>query len=238
MTDPRPAGTPVPDYIAPPAPGPDRIPGRLVTLERIDPAAHAAEIFTASAGADAIWDYMPYGPFADGPSYAAWVADMATKTDPFFYAIRDHATGKALGVASFLRIDPANGAIELGHILLTPPLQRTIAATEALTLMIRWAMDAGYRRFEWKCNALNLPSRRAAIRLGFSYEGVFRQHMIIKGHNRDSAWFSIIDSEWPELRKPYDRWLAPENFSADGAQRESLSELTAAAVPNRSDRTA
>ena len=233
MTDPRPAGTQLPDFAAPPAPGPDRIAGRFVTLERIDALAHAADIFAAAAGADDVWDYMPYGPFADAAEYADWMADMATRTDPFFYAIRDDATGSVLGVASFLRIEPAHGVIELGHILLTPPIQRTIAATEALTLMIRWAMEAGYRRFEWKCNALNAPSRRAAIRLGFSFEGVFRHHMIVKSRNRDSAWFSIIDGEWPALRGAYDTWLSPENFDASGEQRRSLSSLTEAALPTR-----
>ena len=235
MTDPRPEGTPVRDFVAPPPPGPGRLAGRFVTLERIDAAAHAGDIFSASVGADTLWDYMPYGPFGDAATYADWMAGMAQKSDPFFYAIRDHATGHVTGLASFLRIDPTHGAIELGHILLTPALQRTVAATEALTLMIRWAMDAGYRRFEWKCNALNAPSRRAAIRLGFSFEGVFRQHMIVKGRNRDSAWFSILDGEWPALRAAYDRWLAPANFDANGAQRLSLSDLTAAALPNRRD---
>jgi RimJ/RimL family protein N-acetyltransferase len=201
--------------------------GRYVRLERLDPARHAAELHAANAGADAIWDYMPYGPFGSVAEYQAWAEGMAGLADPFFYALRDLSTGLCGGVASYLRVTPAAGSIEVGHINLSPSLQRTPAATEAMALMMGWAFDAGYRRYEWKCNALNLPSRRAAERLGLSYEGVFRQAAVVKGRNRDTAWFAAIDAEWPRLRAAFDRWLNPSNFDAAGRQRESLSDLTA-----------
>lgn len=244
MTSDRPTGEPVPKFTAPPRPGPARIKGLHVTLERLDPGAHGHDIIAAAEGADWIWDYLGYGPFADAAAWQRWALPMAAATDPFFYAIRKmgnagaadggaadgrETAGKVLGQASYLRIEPAHGVIELGHILLTPPLQRTVAATEALMLMIGWAMQAGYRRFEWKCDALNAPSRRAALRLGFTFEGVFRQHMITKGRNRDTAWFSITDREWPALKSAHDAWLAPQNFDAAGQQRRSLSDLTLAA---------
>ena len=228
MTE-RPVGPVVADFTAPPAPGPARIEGRYVTLERLDPARHAADLFAANRGQDWVWDYMPYGPFADLNAYRDWQAAMAVRTDPFFYALRDNATGQVGGLASYLRIDPGNGVIEIGHIEIAPVMQQTAAATEAISLMIGWAFDAGYRRVEWKCNALNEPSRRAARRYGFAYEGTFRQHMIIKGQNRDSAWYAIIDADWPELAPAHAEWLAPANFDAAGRQRVSLARLTARA---------
>lgn len=223
----RPIGPVVAGFTPPPRPGPDRMGGRHVTLERLDPARHADDLFAANAGQDWVWDYMPYGPFADLHAYRDWQAGMAATGDPFFYALRDNAADAVGGLASYLRIDPANGVIEIGHIEIAPALQQTPAATEAISLMIGWAFDAGYRRVEWKCNALNEPSRRAALRYGFAFEGVFRQHMITKGRNRDSAWYSIIDSDWPRLARAHRAWLAPENFDAQGRQRQSLSALTA-----------
>ena len=151
---------------------------------------------------------------------------MAGQSDPFFYALRDKASGQVGGVMSYLRITPAAGSIELGHINLSPQIQRTRAATEAMMLMIGWAFEAGYRRFEWKCDALNLPSRRAAQRLGLSYEGIFRQATVVKGRNRDTAWFAAIDKEWPALEAAFETWLSPGNFDADGRQRQSLATLT------------
>ena len=155
--------------------------------------------------------------------------------DPCFYAIITPQEGRAVGQASFMRIDPGNGVIEIGHILLTPELQRSREAGAALMGMIQWAFENGYRRVEWKCNALNLPSRRAAMRLGFSYEGTFRQHLIIKGRNRDTAWFAMTDGDWQALSGAYADWLSPDNFGADGSQRRSLSDLTGAALPGRTD---
>lgn len=231
QNDLRPVGEAV-GYVVPPAPGSDQISGRLVVLERLDAARHGETIWQAAQGADWIWDYLGYGPFPEAAAYVEWAARMQAGADPCFYAIRPQA-GAALGVVSFLRTDTANGSTEIGHVLMTPPLQRTPEASEALMLMVRWAMEAGYRRLEWKCDALNGPSRRAAQRLGFTFEGIFRQHMIYKGRNRDTAWFSILDREWPALRDAYDAWLAPDNFDASDQQRRSLSALTDAALPGR-----
>ena len=227
MSD-RPTGAAVTGFVAPPAPGPARIEGRFVTLERLDPARHAEDLFAANQGQDWVWDYLGYGPFDELAAYRDWQAQMAAKTDLFFYALRDRASGKTGGLASFMRIDRANGVIEIGHIEIAPPMQQTPAATEAISLMIGWAFAAGYRRVEWKCDALNAPSRRAALRYGFVYEGIFRQHMIYKGRNRDTAWFAIIDSDWPRLAAAHAAWLAPGNFDATGRQRQSLAALTAA----------
>lgn len=207
-------------------PGTAAIEGRYARLDRLDPDAHAADLFAAFAGHDDLWDYMPYGPF-HAAAYHRWAKEAVAGKDPVFWAITPEGAAHAQGVASFLRITPDHGTIEVGHICLSPALQRTRAATEALFLMMDWAFTHGYRRFEWKCNALNLPSRRAAQRLGFSYEGVFRQHMVIKGRNRDSAWFAMTDADWPALREAYAAWLAPANFDAEGRQRERLADLTA-----------
>lgn len=227
MTDAPRFGEPVPGWTPPPPPGPEVLEGRWARLERLDPARHAAEIHVANRASDAIWDYLPYGPFAEEADWRAWADGMAGRTDPFFYAIRDLRTGWAGGVASFLRIAPEAGSIEVGHINLSPALQRGAAATEAMALMMGWAFGAGYRRYEWKCDALNRPSRRAAQRLGLSWEGIFRQAAVVKGRNRDTAWFAAIDREWPALRAAFDRWLDPANFDAEGRQRLALSALTA-----------
>ena len=200
--------------------------GRHVTLEPLS-RAHLSDLHGANLQDDRIWDYLPYGPFPSEAAYGEWLDWAAAADDPRFYAIRPHATGRAEGVASYLRISPESGSIEVGHINYAAPLQRTVAATEAMYLMMRWAFEAGYRRYEWKCNALNRASRRAAERLGFSFEGVFRQATVIKGRNRDTAWFAAIDGEWPALSRAFEIWLAPENFGPDGRQRQSLWTLTA-----------
>ena len=200
--------------------------GAVVRLEPLDADAHASELFEAFAGHDALWDYMPYGPFGSAAAYHRWAREREAADDPRFFALRDRASGLCGGVASYLRITPEAGSIEVGHICISPRMQRGRAMTEAMFLMMDWAFAAGYRRYEWKCNALNLGSRRAAQRLGFSYEGVFRNHLVIKGRNRDTAWFSVIDAEWPALREAYAAWLAPVNFDAGGRQKERLSDLT------------
>ncbi len=220
-------GEPVPNWTPPPRPGPEVLEGRWTRLERLGPERHAAEIHAANRADDAIWDYMAHGPFGSEAEWRAWAERAAAREDPFFYAVRDLGTGGAAGVASFLRIAPEAGSIEVGSITFAPALQRTPAATEAMFLMMGWAFGAGYRRYEWKCDALNLPSRRAAQRLGFSFEGVFRQHMVVKGRNRDTAWFAMIDKEWPALREAFGAWLDPSNFDGEGRQRVSLSSLTA-----------
>jgi RimJ/RimL family protein N-acetyltransferase len=198
--------------------------GRSCRLEPLDAGRHARDLFDAN-GLDRdgrMWTYLGIGPFATFEAYATWARDVAAKTDPLFYAIVDKASGKAQGVASYLRIDPPNGVIEVGHIAYSPSLQRTVAATEAMYLMMRNAFDMGYRRYEWKCDSLNDPSRKAAARLGFTYEGRFRQAVIYKGRNRDTDWFSIIDKDWPAIRTGFESWLAPENFDAQGHQKSPL----------------
>ena len=219
-------GTPVPGWRPPPRPDTAPMEGVFARLERLS-VVHSPDLHAANSVDDAIWDYLPYGPFASEADYADWVAEAVAGDDPVFWAIKDLSTGRWCGVASYLRINPEAGSIEVGHINLSSELQNTRAATEAMFLMMRWAFDAGYRRYEWKCNALNRGSRRAAERLGFSFEGVFRQAAVIKGHNRDTAWFAAIDREWPKLRTAFETWLDPTNFDQTERQKTSLSALTA-----------
>lgn len=219
-------GAPVKNWTPPPQPDGTALKGQYAFLEPLNAETHAALLYRAYAGHDSVWDYMPYGPFSSASQYHRWVRDNAVKDDPFFYAIKNLETGNWEGVASFLRIAPDAGSIEVGHINFSPALQRTRAATEAMFLMMSWAFDAGYRRYEWKCNALNLGSRRAAQRFGLSYEGVFRQATVVKGCNRDTAWFAAIDTDWPALKEAYAAWLSPANFNDQGQQRESLADMT------------
>ena len=219
-------GTPVPGWRPPPRPDTAPMEGVFARLERLS-VVHSPDLHAANSVDDAIWDYLPYGPFASEADYADWVAEAVAGDDPVFWAIKDLSTGRWSGVASYLRINPEAGSIEVGHINLSSELQNTRAATEAMFLMMRWAFEAGYRRYEWKCNALNRGSRRAAERLGFSFEGVFRQAAVIKGHNRDTAWFAAIDREWPKLRTAFETWLDPTNFDQTERQKTSLSALTA-----------
>jgi len=199
--------------------------GRYCTLEPLTPA-HAPALWDAFAGDDGRnWTYLAPKPFERFEDFQAYVTQSAGSVDPQFYAIV--ADGVAVGIAAYLRITPAAGTIEVGHIHFSPRLQRTPAATEAMYLMMRRAFELGYRRYEWKCDTLNAPSRRAAQRLGFSYEGVFRQALVTKGRNRDTAWYACIDTEWPALGRAFGTWLAPDNFDASGQQRQSLSVLTA-----------
>ena len=202
--------------------------GRYCRVEPLHAARHAAELFAANAlDADgAGWTYLTSGPFADFAEYQAWVEKVSVSDDPLFHALIDLRTQKAVGVAAYMRIDPAHGVVEIGSLRFSPLMQRTPVATEAMYLMMRHAFELGYRRYEWKCDSLNAPSRAAAQRFGFSYEGLFRQAMVNKKRNRDTAWFSIIDSDWPALNEAFTRWLAPENFDAEGKQRMALSALT------------
>ncbi len=219
-------GAPVTGWSPPPRPGTDPLRGSFVTLEALDADIHAADLHRANSVEDGIWDYLPYGPFASAASYHRWVRDITKAGDPHFWAIRNVDTGHCGGVASYLRISPENGSIEVGHINFAAELQKTRAATEAIFLMMQWAFENGYRRFEWKCDALNYGSRRAAQRFGFSFEGVFRQATIYKGRNRDTAWFACIDQEWPALKEAYQAWFAETNFDQNGQQIESLAALT------------
>lgn len=210
----------------PPRPPHAVIEGDRVRLEPLDADRHAADLHRAFLAHPGLWDFLPYGPFASASAYHRWIRETAEGDDPQFYALRDAATGRCGGVASYLRITPQAGSIEVGHICLSPEIARGAASTEAMFRMMEWAFGAGYRRYEWKCDARNLPSRRAAQRLGFTFEGVFRQHTVVKGRNRDTAWFSVIDSEWPGLAEAYRVWLAAANFDAAGRQKERLSDLT------------
>ena len=219
-------GTPVSDWVPPPRPDRVVLVGRHVQLEPLEAEAHAFDLHAAFQGHDALWDYMPYGPFASASAYHRWAREREGAEDACFFVLRDTTSGSCGGIASHLRILPEAGSIEVGHICIAPAMQRDTAATEAIFLMMNWAFAAGYRRYEWKCNALNLASRRAAERLGFSFEGVFRNHMVVKGRNRDTAWFSVIDSDWSALHEAFSVWLDPANFDALGRQRERLSDLT------------
>ena len=231
MNESLPIGAALADWSPPPPPGPLELQGDVVRLERLR-SDHGASLFDAFSvdRQGRLWTYMPHGPFDQEAALLAWIDSVAASADPFFYAIIDAATGRACGVASYLRIQPDAGSIEVGWISYAPELQRTRAATEAMFLMMRWAFEAGYRRYEWKCDALNAASRRAAERLGFTFEGVFRQATVVKGRNRDTAWFAMIDGEWPALRQAYEIWLDPSNFDGQGQQRQSLGTLSRSAL--------
>jgi RimJ/RimL family protein N-acetyltransferase len=243
------------DWKPVPLPRREPMQGRTVTLEPLDAARHAASLWNAIQGHDEVWQWLFDGPYATEADFTAAIARKQTDANQIFYAIIPTASGHAndepvpsagdsnqrvvpaqpqtypsvrgaLGYASYLRMEPAQGVIEVGNILLSPSLQRTTAATEAMYLMARHVFDdLGYRRYEWKCNALNAPSRRAAQRLGFTFEGIFRQHMVIKGNNRDTAWFSILDQEWPARKQAFESWLDPANFDANGNQIRPLSAV-------------
>ena len=225
----QPIGAAVTDWTARPRPPRTAIEGRHCRVEPIDPARHAADLHAANTeDTDGrIWTYLPYGPFATPAAYRGWIEAACLGDDPLFYAVVERATGRAAGVASYLRIASQAGVIEVAHINFAPRLQKTVAATETMFLMMRRVFDElGYRRYEWKCDALNAGSRAAAARLGFRFEGVFRQATIYKGRNRDTAWYAVIDTDWPALRARFERWLDPASFDAQGRQRECLSALT------------
>ena len=231
----QPVGFPLPGWRPPPLPPREPMKGRYCRVEPLDPERHARQLHEANMRdpSGRAFTYLGVGPFATFEAYLEWINTSCLGTDPLFHAIVDSATGKAVGVASYMRIDPRNGVMEVGHLNYSPLLQRTHAATEAMHLMMKRAFELGYRRYEWKCDALNAPSRAAAQRLGFSYEGIFRQAVVYKGRNRDTAWYAMIDSEWPQLDAAYTRWLAPDNFDADGRQCVSLSQLTSPILKRR-----
>ncbi|KQY97314.1 hypothetical protein ASD45_21760 [Pseudolabrys sp. Root1462] len=205
-------------------PGPTTIEGRYGRLEKLQDH-HAADLWSAVQGHDDLWTYMGDGPFDDANIFAEFIAKRAGLADPYAFAIID-GTGRAVGYFTLMEIRPEARVIEVGNVLYSPALKQTRLGTEAQYLLARYAFDTlGYRRYEWKCNALNAPSRRAALRYGFTFEGVFRNAIIVKGRNRDTAWYSMIDSEWPARKAAFERWLAPDNFDAQGRQKMSLSEL-------------
>jgi RimJ/RimL family protein N-acetyltransferase len=219
-----PIGPPVPARAAA-RPEPITISGRFVRLERLDPKLHGPSLWqeTHGPGAAARWQYLFDEPFKDEASFHDFLTRKAASADPLFYAIVDQSSGRAVGFETLLRIDPPHRCIEVGNILYGKSLQRTPGATEAQYLLMRYIFeDLRYRRYEWKCNALNAPSRRAALRFGFTFEGVFRKHMIVRGRSRDTAWYSLVDEEWPRAKAAFQAWLAPTNFDAEGVQRQSL----------------
>jgi RimJ/RimL family protein N-acetyltransferase len=221
----QPIGLPVADATPAPRPGPVMLKGRYGRLEKLRPD-HAADLWAAFAGYDRVWTYIAGdGPFATFEEFSPFVAMRAAANDPYAYAIVD-PSDRAVGYVTLLRIVPEHRVIEVGHVLYSPALQRTALGTETQYLLARYVFETlGYRRYEWKCDALNAPSRRAALRYGFVYEGTFRQYMIAKGHTRDNAWYSMLDGEWPARKANFERWLAPENFDADGRQKVSLAVL-------------
>ena len=227
----QPIGPAVAAWRAPPRPPRAALAGRFCRLEPLAVARHGAQLYEANAHDrdGRMWTYLFSGPFATRAEYLEWLEPKQRSEDPLYFAIVDQGSGRASGLASYLRIDPPHGVIEVGHLAFSPLLQRTAAATEAMYLMMQNAFALGYRRYEWKCDSLNAASRRAAERLGFRFEGIFRQAVIYKGRSRDTAWYSIIDAEWPALHGALARWLEPGNFGADGRQRVSLGELARAA---------
>ena len=216
-----PVGLPVSNSKIPARPSGTLI-GTYCRLESLNSETHAQDLFEAFVGHDYLWTYMPHGPFTTPDSYRDWIVKHEKSKDPIFYAIVDHNSNKALGVASYLRIDPPARSIEVGWITYSPQIQKTRIATEAMFLMMKHSFELGYRRYEWKCNVLNRASREAALRLGMTYEGTFRQASVVKDRNRDTAWFSILDSEWPVMHKNFEDWLAESNFDAQGKQLVSL----------------
>jgi RimJ/RimL family protein N-acetyltransferase len=224
--DRRPVGPPVDAKPALP-PGKATLAGRYAILERLNAARHGPALWDEFKGRDDLWAYSSQGPFTDAATFNAWLAQRAALEDPFYFTVQDR-NGRARGVATFMEIRPAMRVIEVGHIVYGPSLQQTPLATEAQFLLARYAFETlGYRRYEWKCDALNAASRRSAERFGFTFEGIFRQHMILKGRSRDTAWFSMLDREWPRAKAAFEHWLAPANFDAQGRQLERLTDIRA-----------
>ena len=202
--------------------------GNYCELVKLDADAHCNDLFEAFSTDtdDHNWTYLPYGPFPEISAFRQWLTSLSAHEDPFFHSIIDLKTGKAVGIASYLRINPNDGVIEVGHIHFSPLLQRTPLATESMFLMMQRVFDElGYRRYEWKCDSLNQPSRKAAKRFGFQFEGVFRQLTMYKNRNRDTAWYAILDNEWPRMKKAYEHWLSPDNFDISGIQKASLKDF-------------
>lgn len=224
----QPIGPDLSDWSPPPAPPRLTLAGRYTAVVPLHPERHGPQLLEAFATDpdQRRWTYLPYGPFESWSSFREWLEGVARELDPLFFAVVDLESNAAVGLASYLRISPASGAIEVGHLNFSTRMAKRAVATEAMFLMMKHAFDLGYRRYEWKCDALNGPSRAAAQRLGLSYEGIFRQATVYKGRSRDTAWYAAVNWEWPDLERAFQAWLAPANFQSDGAQRSRLSELT------------
>ncbi|MFI7337688.1 GNAT family N-acetyltransferase [Streptomyces sp. NPDC050085] len=224
----QPVGEPLPDWSPRQPPAAVTLTGAFCRLEPLDAARHAADLYAAySSGADGRdWTYLSVGPFGDAQEYRRFAEAAAVGTDPRHYAVIDLGRGTAVGTLSLMRQDPANGVVEVGNVMFSPLMKRSPISTEAQFLAMRYVFeDLGYRRYEWKCDSLNSPSRTTAQRLGFTFEGVFRQAVVYKNRSRDTAWFSVVDGEWPTVEKAFEAWLAPDNFDAQGIQRRSLAEV-------------
>jgi RimJ/RimL family protein N-acetyltransferase len=205
--------------------------GRFGQIEKLDPLRHRGDLWEALRGHDQVWTYLHYGPFADADAFGLWLKARAGIPDPFSYVVIDKV-GHANGIIALMSVRPEMRVIEVGNVLLSPALQRTPLATEAQYLIARYVFDTlGYRRYEWKCDARNAASRRAALRLGFNFEGLSWQHMIVKGRNRDTAWYAMLDGEWPSQKLAFERWLKPENFDAQGRQKVRLADETRPKTP-------
>ncbi len=216
------------ESFASPKPRRVTLPGRIISVVPLDAVEHLNSLWSCTGGPknEHLWTYMFEHPFQNRASFEANLQRKEESLDPLYYSIIDKRSGDAVGWAAYMRMEPLHRVIEVGSIMYSPRLQRTIGATEAMYIMARHAFeDMNYRRYEWKCDALNMPSRRAALRLGFNYEGLFRQHMVVKGRNRDTAWYAMLDSEWPSRKRSFEQWLDPANFDANGKQRISLAEL-------------
>jgi len=224
----QPLGEPVSDWKPPAIPDQQTIEGQYCILEPLSANKHAQSLFGANTQDThgAMWTYLPYGPFDTIEEYLEWMDNTCTDRDPLFFAITNTSNGEASGIAAYMRINNNAGSMEVGHLAYSPRLQKTPAATEAMFLLMRNAFELGYRRYEWKCNALNANSCNAALRLGFSFEGIFRQSNVIKGRNRDTAWFAMTDNDWPNMKAAYLQWLDIANFDAQGKQKKRLSDLT------------
>ncbi len=220
----KPIGSPVEGGAAQ-RPAAVELSGRFCRIEKLDAGKHGPALWEALKGHDDLWTYSTNGPFADEAAFRTWLEQRAKLADPFYHVVLDK-DAKALGVATYMEIRPAMRVMEMGHIVYSPALQRTPVATEAQYLLARHAIETlGYRRYEWKCDSLNAASKRAALRFGFTFEGTFRQHMIVKGRSRNTAWFSVIDREWPRVRAAFEQWLAPENFDEAGKQKRKLEDI-------------
>jgi RimJ/RimL family protein N-acetyltransferase len=224
----QPIGPSMAGWVPPPLPSRVTLRGMFACVIPLDVERHARELFEAFAAEQdgRRWTYLPYGPFDGAASFRHWLEESVAGIDPLFFTILDERSGAPAGLASYLRISPASGCIEVGHLNFSARLARSAAATEAMYLMMKHAFDLGYRRYEWKCDVLNAPSRAAAERLGFVYEGTFRQATVYKARSRDTAWYAVINAHWPTLESAFQRWLDPANFDAAGIQRLRLSELT------------
>jgi len=226
----QPIGQELPGWQPPARPARDVLDGLFCRIEPLDVARHARQLYDANAldPEGRMWTYLFSGPFASFEEYLAWLEPRPASEDPLFFAFVDKGRAQAVGTGAYLRIDTGNGVVEVGRLAFSPPMQRSPVATEAMYLMMKNAFELGYRRYEWKCDSLNAASRRAAERLGFTFEGIFRQAIVYKGRNRDTAWYSIVDKEWPALGAAFRAWLDPANFDADGRQRRSLADLRTA----------